>query len=263
MTCYSTFIDARDLAALEGEVADMVAFDAYLHDRLCDCSIEGLKAWEYGRLMAFLGDLGGLTVLDVGPGDSTFCLYLAHRGAQVTTIDYPQPMAPDKEGLRARCRSSGVATTCGTMLRLPFRDGAFDVVTCTSTIEHLDMTPAWEPIPYQAFIAATREALAEMCRVVAEGGYLYLTTDAYIPERQKTDGWPMGAVYPGIGAAYRLEDIEGLFVATVEGAGLHLVGGHDYRPALLDDPQRANYRGRYFTTLCLLAQRRGEADVYA
>lgn len=239
------------------EAGEIMRFDSYLRSRLSDSSIDGLKAWEYGKLTNFIGDFNGLKVLDVGPGDSTFCLFLAQKGARVTTIDYPQPMAPDKEGFRERCRQNNVETTCGTMLNLPYKDERFDLVLCISTIEHLDITLDWKPIPYEDFLSSTKRALLEMGRVIKKGGYLYLTSDAYEPELQKTDNWSLGAIYDGIGAAYRLYDIQEVFVETLERAGLILVDGHDYSPSLLDDPQRSNYRGRYFTTFCVLAQKGG------
>jgi len=255
MMLYNTFIDKRELTLLARQTSEMMAFDSYLRNRLSDESIDGLKIWEYGKLVNFIGDFSGLKVLDVGPGDSTFCLFLAQKGAWVATIDYPQPMAPDKEGFRERCRQNGIGTTCGTMLNLPYKDEAFNLVVCISTIEHLDVTPDWKPIPYRDFIALTKRALLEMGRVTKKGGYLYLTSDAYEPERQRTDNWSLGAIYDGIGAAYGVHDIEKVFVDTLEPAGLTLVNGHDYRPELLDDPQRCNYRGRYFTTFCVLAKK--------
>lgn len=257
MMQYNTFIDKRELALLAREADEMMAFDPYLRNRLSDSSIDGLKAWEYGKLINFVGDFSGLEVLDVGPGDSTFCLFLAQKGAQATTIDYPQPMAPGKEGFRERCRQNNIGTTCGTMLNLPYKDEVFDLVLCISTIEHLDVTPDWKPIPYRDFIALTRWALVEMGRVLRKGGYLYLTSDAYDPHRQKTDNWSLGAIYDGIGAAYSVHDIGDVFVDTLERAGLALINGHDYWPGLLDDGQRCNYRGRYFTTFCVLAQKGG------
>ena len=111
----NTFIDKRELALLATETSEIAAFDSYLKKRLSDSSIDGLKVWEYGKLVSFIGDFRGLQVLDVGPGDSTFCLYLAKKGAVVVTIDYPQPMAPDKEGFRKRCRENGVAVQCITL----------------------------------------------------------------------------------------------------------------------------------------------------
>lgn len=255
---YNSFIDKRDLALLAKETAEIVAFDSYLRNRLSESAIDGLKAWEYGKLVSFFGDFRELRVLDVGPGDSTFCLFLAKKGGSVATIDYPQPLAPDKESFRKRCRENGVAVHCGTMRHLPYKDEKFDLVLCISTIEHLDMTPDWKPIPHSDFIAATKRALWEMGRVLKKGGYLYLTSDAYEPRRQKTDNWSLGAIYDGIGAAYSLYDIEEIFVNTIKQAGLALVNGHDYRPSLvIDDPQRCNYRGRYFTTFSVLAQKGG------
>lgn len=253
---HNTFIDKRHLAQLRHEVVEIKGFDSYLKSRLSDRSIDGLKAWEYGKIFSFIPDFRGLRVLDVGPGDSTFCLFLAAKGAEVVTIDYPQPMAPHFEEHRRRCRHNGVGVHCGTMLHLPYRDEAFDLMLCISTIEHLDMRPDWKPLSYDEFLSSTKKALLEMARVIGMGGYLYLTSDAYEPRLQKTDKWGLGALYNGIGAAYSLYDIEEVFVDTLEGAGLTLVSGHDYSPSLLiDDPRRCNYRGRYFTTFCVLAQK--------
>jgi SAM-dependent methyltransferase len=253
---HNTFIDKRHLAQLRHEAGELMAFDSYLRNRLSDSSIDGLKAWEYGKLVNFIGDFSNMRVLDVGPGDSTFCLFLARKGAWVTTIDYPQPMVPDMEGFRKSCHQNGVGVHCGTMLQLPYKDESFDLVLCISTIEHLDVNANWEPIPYSDFLSSTKRALLEMGRVLKKGGYLYLTSDAYEPELQETDNWSLGAIYRGIGAAYSLYDIEKAFVNTIEQAGLALANGHDYRPSLvIDDPQRSNYRGRYFTTFCVLAQK--------
>lgn len=253
---HNTFINKKDLALLRGETGEIMRFDPYLRNRLSDRAIDGLKAWEYGKVTNFIGDFRGLKVLDVGPGDSTFCLFLANKGALVTTIDYPQPMAPEFESFRRRCRENSVEVTCGTMLNLPYKDEKFDLVLCISTIEHLDIKTNWDPIPYSDFLFSTRRALLEMARVTKRGGYLYLTSDAHEPDLQKTDNWSLGAIYDGLGAAYSLYDIEEIFVNTIERAGLTLVKGHDYRPSLvIDDAKRSNYRGRYFTTFCVLAQK--------
>jgi SAM-dependent methyltransferase len=254
----NTFIDKRDLALLARETGEMMAYDSYLRNRLSESAIDGLKAWEYGKLVSFIGDFSGLEVLDVGPGNSTFCLYLTEKGASVSTIDYPQPMAPDKEGFRGKCRDNGVAVHYGTMLQMPYKDETFDLATCISVIEHLDITPDWKPIPYEDFVALTQRTLGEIARVLIKGGYLYLTSDAYEPRLQEGDSWGLGAIYDGIGAAYNIHDIEEIFVNTLMQAGLDLVNGYDYRPSLVtDDSQRCNYRGRYFTTFCVLAQKGG------
>jgi len=139
---------------------------------------------------------------------------------------------------------------------MPYKSNSFDLVTCTSTIEHLDTDQKWKPIPHGDFIKATLRTLAEMCRIIKSGGYLYITSDAYDPERQKTDSWDLSFMYNGIGAAYDVHDIGRIFVETIEKGGLKLVGGYDYNPEIvIRDPQRCNYRGRYFTTFAVLAQK--------
>ena len=258
ITGHNTFIDKREIALLKGEIEGIMGFDSYLRERLSDGSIEGLKGWEYGKLVDFIRDFEGLKVLDVGPGDSTFSLFLAGKGAHVVTIDYPQPMAPGIQSYRRRCLDNGVGVGSGTMLHLPYKDGSFDLVICVSTIEHLDTTPDWKPIPYDIFISHTKRALQEMTRVVKYGGRLYLTTDAYEPELQKTDNWSLGAIYEGIGAAYSIYDIEDVFVDTLKKAGMGFINGYDYSPSLvIDHPERCNYRGRFFTTFCILAEKGG------
>ena len=252
----NTFIDKRELDYLSSQTQGLKAFDSNLNTRLSEAEIEGLKVWEYGKLLTSIDDFRGMRILDAGPGESTFCLYLKSLGADVVTIDYPQPFAPDKEGFRNKCFRSDVAVHFGTMTHMPYRDDSFDLVTCTSTIEHLDTDQKWKPIPHDDFIDATLQTLSEMCRIIKPGGYLYITSDAYDPKRQKTDNWSLAFMFNGIGAAYSVYDIEKIFVDTIEKGGLTFLNGHDYNPNLVvRDPQRCNYRGRYFTTFAILAQK--------
>ena len=252
----NTFIDKREIDFLSARTLSVKEFDSYLNTRLSESEIEGLKVWEYGKLLTSISNFHGLRVLDAGPGDSTFCLYLKSLGADVVTIDYPQPFAPDKEGFREKCFRSNVAVHFGSMTHMPYKNDSFDLVTCTSTIEHLDTNQKWKPIPHDEFIEATYQTLAEMCRIIRPGGHLYITSDTYDPERQKTDNWNLGFMYNGIGAAYSTYDIEKIFVDTIEKGGLTFVNGHNYNPNLVvRDQKRCNYRGRYFTTFAVLAQK--------
>ncbi len=77
---YKTFIDMRDLPLLAKETGEIEGFDSYLRRRLSDSAIDGLKAWEYGKVTNFMRDFRGLKVPNVGPGDSTFCV-LAQKEA--------------------------------------------------------------------------------------------------------------------------------------------------------------------------------------
>ncbi|MFA5055235.1 MAG: methyltransferase domain-containing protein [Dehalococcoidia bacterium] len=252
----NTFIDKREIDYLSSRTQDLKKFDSNLDTRLSETGIDGLKVWEYGKLLTSIEDFKGLRVLDAGPGESTFCLYLKSLGADVVTIDYPQPFAPNKEGFRDKCFRSDVAVHFGSMTHMPYKSNSFDLVTCTSTIEHLDTDQKWKPIPHDDFIEATLRTLSEMCRIIKPGGYLYITSDAYDPERQKTDSWELSFMYNGIGAAYSVCDIGKIFVDTIEKGGLTFVNGHDYDPDIIvNDPQRCNYRGRYFTTFAVLARK--------
>jgi SAM-dependent methyltransferase len=252
----NTFIDKRDIDYLSSRTQDLKVFDSNLNARLSEDGIDGLKVWEYGKLLTSISDFRSMRVLDAGPGESTFCIYLKSLGADVTTIDYPQPFAPDKEGFRNKCQRHDVAIQFGSMTHMPYKSASFDLVTCTSSIEHLDTDQKWKPIAHDKFIEATFNTLAEMCRIVRPGGYLYITSDAYDPERQKTDNWELSFMYNGIGAAYSICDIERIFVDTIEKSGLTFVNGCDYDPDIVvRDPQRCNYRGRYFTTFAILAKK--------
>lgn len=82
------------------------------------------------ELMAFGGArlFRGKAVLDIGSGDGRLALAAAEWADDVVGVD------PDPEVIRAaraNARSAGIANACFVVApaqRLPFRDGAFDVV---------------------------------------------------------------------------------------------------------------------------------------
>jgi SAM-dependent methyltransferase len=233
--------------------------DPQLLHRLSDTRIEGVRAWEYSVLIGCLArepEHRGWRCLDVGSGASTFPVYLLEHGwvGSMTTLDLEDPFERPDVGTPPSERVERVAAS---MLEIPFPDGSFDLVTCISAIEHLDgnrRDP--EPAPYDRYRSDTRRAVEEMMRVVRPGGYLYLMTDAYLSDRQTTDRWSSPDGKSPIWSAYRYEDIDGLFVRTLEDGGFELVGGHDFdRSELVNDPDRSTYRGRFFTTFALFARR--------
>jgi SAM-dependent methyltransferase len=255
----------RAARELQPNVQRLAWRDPQLLHRLSDTRIEGVRAWEYGVLIGCLSRLAerrSWRCLDVGSGASTFPAYLLEHGwvASMTTLDLEEPFEPSRSALPPSERIERVAAS---MLDIPFPDGSFDLVTCISAIEHLDGDPQQyrrdperhPPAPYERYRLDTRRALEEMMRVVRPGGYLYLTTDAYLADRQTTDRWSSPDGTGPIWSAYRYEDIDGLFVRTLEDGGFQLVGGHDFDAThLVDDPDRSTYRGRFFTTFALFAQ---------
>lgn len=255
----SEFFNSRDLGKLWGYIQRMMYADAYLLRRLSERRLEGLRSWEYGQLLGLIQNQAASRdwlVLDVGPGTSTFPAFLSSYVNGVITIDYPNPLEPPSPGHLQLWRQSAVVCTQGTMLHLPFRSGTFDLVTCISTIEHLDDPGTGEQRPYRQFIDLTQAGLREMLRMIRLGGYLYLTTDTYVPELQTTDNWSKKRPGQTIWSAYRIQDIGPIFLDTIVDEGFEIVGGCDYDPTLvIRDPSRSIYRGRYFTTFCIYARR--------
>jgi len=115
---------------------------------------------EYRILAGWLPGPG--RSLDVACGGGDFAWALALRGDRVVGLDR------DREALAlartVRPHVAGVDLVEGDALRLPFRDGSFDLCLCNSSVEHFDDDEA---------------ALREMARVLRPGGRLVLTTDAF------------------------------------------------------------------------------------
>jgi len=73
-------------------------------------------------------------VIDMGCGDGRHIVESARRGCFAVGLDYD---ADELRRARARIGSQRVDLVVGDASRLPFRDGAFDAVICTETLEHL------------------------------------------------------------------------------------------------------------------------------
>lgn len=76
-------------------------------------------------------------VLEIGKGNGFISNYVGQMGVSVTTLDIDSELHPD---------------ALGSVLQVPFKDGAFDLVVCYEVLEHL---------PFQHFT----EGLAELRRV--------------------------------------------------------------------------------------------------
>ncbi|MBI5625499.1 MAG: methyltransferase domain-containing protein [Elusimicrobia bacterium] len=99
-------------------------------------------------------DVEGKPTLDAGSGTGHFSKALSGLGAQLVSLDVGPGLLAQ---VRAKCATKAVE---GSLLSLPFPDKAFKAILCTEVIEHT---------------ADPRQAVKELCRVLAPGGVLALT----------------------------------------------------------------------------------------
>ena len=100
-------------------------------------------------LAAFLGDVSGRRILDLGTGTGRAAMALAKRGAVVTGVDASDEML-DVARRRATQAGLSIEFARGDAHGLAFRDRQFDSTVCLRVLMHV---PDW------------RQALSELCRV--------------------------------------------------------------------------------------------------
>jgi ubiquinone/menaquinone biosynthesis C-methylase UbiE len=136
----------------------------YEHEYEAMYGLEDIYWWFVARrelaveiLTREIGDRKGIRLLDVGCGTGSN-LEAFSRFADATGID----MSTEALGF---CHKRGVERVAlSAVERLPFADGAFDIVTAMDMLEHTDDDLA---------------ALAELRRVLKPGGLLLVTVPAY------------------------------------------------------------------------------------
>jgi SAM-dependent methyltransferase len=125
--------------------------------------VEDQHWWYRGRRVVLEGVIAGLNlpanakILDAGCGSGRNMVDLARHG-QVTGVELSEPSVEI-----ARERNCG-EVIAGSVLEMPFADGAFDLAVSLDVIEHLEDDVA---------------ALRELRRTVAPGGALLVTVPAY------------------------------------------------------------------------------------
>jgi SAM-dependent methyltransferase len=131
-----------------------------------------------------LGMRAGDRVLDVGAGFGRHVYECARRGAHVVALDYAHDEVGQTRNTLAAMVEAGditadtlIGVLRGDARRLPFADGAFDVVITSEVLEHLQDDVA---------------AIAEMVRVLRPGGRFAATVPAWFPE---TINWKLSDEY--------------------------------------------------------------------
>jgi demethylmenaquinone methyltransferase / 2-methoxy-6-polyprenyl-1,4-benzoquinol methylase len=165
------------MTVMSDAVREMFASIAPTYDRVNTVLSFGVHHHWRRQAVRRSGARPGSRVLDcaTGTGDLAFELFRAVQpGGAVSGVDFCPPMLVHGSH-KALARGAKVAFLAGDVLRLPFRDDAFDVATIAFGIRNVD-----DPVA----------GLREMSRVVRPGGRLVVLEF----------GQPRGA----FGAAYRL-----------------------------------------------------------
>ncbi|NLU67759.1 methyltransferase domain-containing protein [Streptomyces sp. HNM0574] len=110
-------------------------------------------------MVRLAGDVAGRRVLDAGCGSGPLTAALRERGAHVTGVDVSPAML---ELARRRLGEDADLHLADLAGRLPFADGAFDVVVSSLVLHYLE---DWGP------------TLAELRRVLGPGGRLVASVD--------------------------------------------------------------------------------------
>jgi demethylmenaquinone methyltransferase/2-methoxy-6-polyprenyl-1,4-benzoquinol methylase len=142
------------------KVGDLFATIAPRYDLINDLQSFGLHRWWKRRLVKLAAPGPGLRALDVccGTGDVAFAL--AGQGAEVTGLDFSEPMlavARRRGGKSPKSEVQSPRFLLGDAQQIPFPERSFDIVTVSYGLRNLS---SWE------------QGLGEMWRVARPGGRL-------------------------------------------------------------------------------------------
>ena len=122
-----------------------------------------IRRIEWRRILGWLAPKEGERILDIACGGGELSLKIAERGCEVCGIDMAEGAI---EGAKRLAEREGI--TCkfgvGSAEDLPYPDGHFDKIVCSSSLEHF---------------GDDIKALKEMHRVLKLDGSVVLTTDSF------------------------------------------------------------------------------------
>lgn len=170
-----------------------------------------IKDFELNLILNMLKPQTGEHILDAGCGTGIFTSDIISKGASVTGLDISRPML--KKALRKT--GNGFNCICADMLKLPFKDCAFDKTVSITAIE---------------FIKDAAQALRELARVTKPGGAIVAATlNSLSPwaEKRKKDAKKEGGIFTH--AIFRSpEELAGLLpLKGVTGTAIHFSNDAD------------------------------------
>jgi ubiquinone/menaquinone biosynthesis C-methylase UbiE len=118
---------------------------------------------EWRKLLKWLDPQKGERILDIACGAGDLSLKIAEKGCEVHGIDMSAIAIDSAKSLSELVKIKGEFTV-GDAERLPYADGYFNKVVCSSSLEHFK---------------DDARSLSEMRRVVKPGGTIILTVDSF------------------------------------------------------------------------------------
>lgn len=252
----SRLYNRDELGDLSAWIDDMRHFHPELRSMVN--MLQQIRGWEYGALMDGIPDLRGKRILDIGTGPSWLPIYLAERhGAQVVVLDLPEPYTVEARDLAHRLAQSHILLELGDMRAMGFANESFDCVLSISVIEHLSHSKDKQQfLPTEEFLAYTKQTLTEMYRVLVRGGWLYLTTEIYLPNLVNGDAWGRRLIDGKPFGAYPMHDLQDIFLDTLATLGATFPYPVELDERLLREDERyATYRNRYISAFNLFVQK--------
>ena len=124
-------------------------------------------------LLERMEPVGDEALLDIGSGPGPVAVAFAPYVARAIACDAAPEMLAAARLAARRAEAANLEVVCGDAHRLPFRDGAFGLVTSRACPHHC---------------ADIRAAVAEMARVLATGGRLGIA-DGTVPDDPEIDAF--------------------------------------------------------------------------
>lgn len=197
------------------EYADRMR-DSYLGGDPADAARRFAASGEFAEVVRIVGvdRLAGARVLDVGSGTGIASHALARAGARVVALEPDPGDLVGRGALRTACAGLAVDVASGVGERLPFRDGAFDVVYARQVLHHAQDLPG---------------LVAECTRVLAPGGLFLACREHVADDATQLQAFlaahPVHALAGGEHAFPLAEYVRALRAAGLE--GLRVIGPWD------------------------------------